>query len=432
MKIITSIIVGYGDRGSVYGNYAITDQDKFKVIGVVDTNPYKLKLAKERFGLNDNQLYSSIEECLKTKPKVDLFINGTMDQDHYKVIKKILLNGYDLLTEKPIVENKEKLLEIQKLAEENKCKVFVCHVLRYTPFYRTIKQMILDGKVGEIISIQMSEHVGLAHYAGSYIRGKWNNEKDCMSSFLLAKSCHDLDVMCWLNNVTVPIKVSCFGGREYFIRKNAPEGSTETCFDCPHENTCLYSALKHYLQNNYSSNLTWPSINKPLKDITKEDKVNFLKNSLYGKCVWKVDEADIVDRETMIFKFKNGSIGTFNLIGGAPQANRYIHIVGTLGEISGVADKGIITYAPADRDHIETQKLIIDVNKEINTKFGVNNHFGGDYAIMESIVEYLNGNRDCISLTSINDSINGHLCAYGAEEARKENIVLDLEKYGIR
>lgn len=432
MKIITAIIVGFGDRGNVYGNYAITDPDKFKVVGVVDLNPFKLQLAKEKYHLSDNMLFTSLEDCLKSKPKVDLFINATMDQDHYQVVKAILSNGYDLLTEKPIVENKEKLLEIASLAKEHHSKVFVCHVLRYTPFYKTIKQMILDNKIGKIISIDMTEHVGIAHYAGSYIRGKWNNEENCMSGLLLAKSCHDLDLMCWFNNSTLPKKVSAFGGRKYFIRENAPKGSTETCFDCPHEKTCLYSALKHYLEKDWSANLTWPQINKPIKDITLEDKINFLKTSLYGKCVFKVDEADIVDRENIIFEFDDGSIGNFTLVGGAPQANRYIRIVGTLGEISGIADKGIITYEPASRESIETEKIIIDVNKEINNKFGENTHFGGDYEIMKSVVECLNGYTNNISITSINDSINGHLCAYAADIARKEGVVIDLFQFGVK
>ena len=424
---IKAIIVGFGDRGSVYGGYAFTNPEDFKVVGVVDTNKFKLQQAKERFNLKDDQLFLDIESCLKTKPECDLFINTTMDQIHYLIMKAILEKGYDLLTEKPIVGRKDELLELQAIAKKNNCKVFVCHVLRYTPFYSTIKQMILDNKLGKIISIQMDEHVGIAHYGGSYVRGKWNNEEECGSSFLLAKSCHDIDLMCWLNNSTVPSKVACFGGRYFFLEENAPKGSTERCIDCPHKDTCLYEAHRHYITHDWSSNLTWPQINKKPEDITLEDKEKFLADTLYGKCIFKVKEADINDRLALIVNFKDGSVANFNQIGGAPQAGRYIHIVGTTGEVVGNAESGIITYMPASMDSLTCERIIIDVNKEVNSKFGFAGHMGGDYAIMDSVVKYLKYGTKSISLTSLDDSINSHLVVFSAEESRKENRIVDIK-----
>ena len=424
---IKAIVVGFGDRGNVYSGYALTNPDDFEIVGVVDTNPFKLQQAKERFHLKDDQLFSDIDKCIETKPNCDLFINTTMDQIHYFIMKPILEAGYNLLTEKPIGGKKSELLELQAIAKKNNCKVFVCHVLRYTPFYSTIKQMILDNKLGKIISIQMDEHVGIAHYGGSYVRGKWNNEKECGSSFLLAKSCHDIDLMCWLNNSTVPEKVACFGGRYFFIEENAPKGSTERCIDCPYKETCLYEAHRHYITHDWSSNLTWPQINKKPEEITLEDKEKFLADTLYGKCIFKVKEADINDRLALIVNFKDGSIANFNQIGGAPQAGRYIHIVGTTGEIVGNAESGIITYMPASMDSLTCEKIVIDVNKEVNSKFGFAGHMGGDYAIMDSVVKYLKYGTQSISLTSLDDSINSHLVVFSAEESRKENRIVDIK-----
>lgn len=427
MKKIKAIVIGYGDRGSIYADYALADKDRFEIVGVVDPNDFKLQLAKEKFNLQDNQLFSNINDCLKTNPECDLFINATMDQLHYEVMKAVLNKKYNMLTEKPIVGNEKQLLELKSLADKNHCLVFVCHVLRYTPFYSTIKQMILDGKIGKMISIQMDEHVGIAHYGGSYVRGKWNNEEECMSSFLLAKSCHDIDIMCWLNNSTLPEKVASFGGRYFFIRENAPKGSTETCFDCPLEKACLYSAIKHYIECNWSSNLTWPQIKKKSEDITLEDKINFLKTTSYGKCIFKVDDADITDRQCLIVDFKDGSIGNFNQIGGAPQAGRYIHIVGSLGEIVGNAESGVITYMPANRDSLECEKIKIDVNKQINKQFGTFGHMGGDFQIMKSVVDYLNGDKSSISITSLGDSINSHLVVFAADKSRKTNKIIKVK-----
>ena len=65
--------------------------------------------------------------------------------------------------------------------------------------------------------MEMNEHVCLQHYSSAYLRGKWNNEAKCGSGLILAKSCHDLDIMCWLNNSSNPKSVSSFGGSKLFV-----------------------------------------------------------------------------------------------------------------------------------------------------------------------------------------------------------------------
>ena len=102
---------------------------------MVDTNPYKLKIAKEKYGLCEGQLFESLEAFLRAGSEADVVVNATMDQYHYETAIAILNGGYHMLMEKPIVAEREKLLEIERLAKEKSRLVFVCHVLRYTPFY---------------------------------------------------------------------------------------------------------------------------------------------------------------------------------------------------------------------------------------------------------------------------------------------------------
>jgi len=116
--------------------------DEFGIAAVVDPNEFKLSEAKKRYGLSDGQLFQSFDDFLSAKLACDFVINATMDQYHYETAMQILTAGYDMLMEKPIVANKEQLLEIQACAQEKGCKVFVCHVLRYTPYYKNIKKLI--------------------------------------------------------------------------------------------------------------------------------------------------------------------------------------------------------------------------------------------------------------------------------------------------
>ncbi len=425
LKKLKAVIVGYGNRGQVYGTFSINEPDRLEIVGIVDPNPFKLKEAQAAYKLSDSQLYTNWEDFLKDNVEADFVINSTMDQHHYETAIQILKAGYNMLMEKPIVPNKQELLEIRDLAIKNKCQVFVCHVLRYTPFYTTIKQLINNGDIGKIMTMEMNEHVCMFHYLTSYDRGKWNNEKECGSGFLLAKCCHDMDLICWLNNSTQPVKVSSFAHRSEFVPANKPEGATEFCYNCPHKDTCPYDAGRVYLKFDPMPFLTWDNLNKPLDQITKEEKIENLKHTNFGRCAYDCG-GDIVDRQNVLVDFDNGSLASFTLSSDTTKPDRYIHIVGNKGEIEGKLEENKIIVRRYNREKFFGDTEIIDCSSKvvINVKNG--GHSGGDYMIMMDVCNYLNGIRDSISITSITDSVNGHLVVYAAEESRKTNKVIDV------
>ena len=328
---------------------------------------------------------------------------------------------YDIVLEKPISDDPQELRELSDLAHKVGRKIMVCHVLRYTPFYKGIKQHIINGEIGKISSIKMSEHVGVSHYIESFVVGKWKSEKECGSPFLLAKSCHDLDMLCWLNNSTAPEKIASFADRKIFIPENAPEGSAQACHLCPHEDTCKYSVTNIF--NGKSG--TWKriihDINKPVSEITQEDINEQLKNSDYGRCVYEMK--DLVDRQCVIVKFENGSVGSFDLIGAVAKGDRHIHIIGEDGEIFGSYTTNFYTVRKYDFKNKCYTEQTFDVSVDSRDE-----HHGGDSGMMESLFNYLNGDRSDVSITNIFDSVNGHLCVYAAEKARKTDTVVDLKK----
>lgn len=422
-KKIKTVIVGYGNRGQVYADYSLDCPEQLEVVAVVEPNPFKLNEAKERYKLSDNALFTSLDRFLERKIACDFVVNATMDQLHYETAMAILDAGYDMLLEKPIVNNAKELLDIQRKAEEKNCKVFVCHVLRYTPYYRKIKTLINAGEIGEIMTMEMNEHVCTSHYLTAFDRGKWNSEKKCGSGFLLAKCCHDLDLMCWLNNATEPKRVASFGSRSQFIRKNMPKDATEFCYNCPHVETCPYSAKRQYIYLGVMPFLVWDKLNKPFDEITLEEKEEFLKTDNYGRCAY-IAGGDLVDRQNAIVYFENGSCVTFNLIGGATKADRYLHIVGTMGEIEGKLEENKFILRKYSYEEFNGEVTTIDVTDEVvnNAEFG--GHSGGDFAIMRDLVAYFNGDTSSVSLTKLSDSVNGHLCIYAAEKSRKENEIV--------
>lgn len=425
MKKITIALVGCGDRGNVYCSYALKHPDEAEVTAVTDIDPVALKVTGDLYGIPAERRFLNIEDFLAAKIQCDTVIDATMDEAHYYTAKALIQAGYNLLLEKPIVNNESELMDLKNLAEEKGVSVLICHVLRYTPFYRTMKRIINEGKIGTISTLEMNEHVGTVHFADSFIRGKWSDETVCGSGLLLQKCCHDTDLMCWLNNVSVPEEVSSFGKRAQFTQGNAPDGATEFCYMCPHNQTCLYDARKIHLELDWFSFQTWRGINKPLAEITKEEKEEYLKTSDYGRCVYKL-KRNLVDRQMVTVQFKNGSIGTLNVVGGSTVAGREIRIVGTKGEIKGrLEDNKFTLYEYIHNgERYKSDVAIIDVAKEVGSDA---RHSNGDMCLMYDYIRYLNGDRSSISITSIEDSINGHKCVFAAEQSRKERKIISID-----
>jgi hypothetical protein len=126
-----------------------------------------------------------------------------------------------------------------------------------------------------------------------------------------------------------------------------------------------------------------------------------------------------MDRQNLIVDFEDGSVATFTLSCGTVRPSRYIHIVGTNGEIEGKLEDDKFTYRVYDKDNVSYEEKIIDVSNEIVNNATYGGHSGGDYGIMYDLVRYLNGEKASKSITLLDDSVESHFLVYGAEESRK-------------
>ncbi len=423
MKKIRLALIGCGDRGNVYASYALKKPNEAEIVAVCDLDPVALQTTGDKFNLPSERRFSTFEDFLMANIQCDSVINATMDPAHYYTTKALIQAGYNILLEKPIVNNEAELIELRDMAREKGVSILVCHVLRYTPFYRTIKQKLNAGEIGKILTMEINEHVGLVHFADSFVRGKWADENVCGSGLLLQKCCHDMDLMCWLNNFSEPNSVSSFGARGFFIEENAPQGATEFCYQCPHNQTCLYDAKKIHLECDWFSFQTWRGINKPLDQITREEKVEYLKTSDYGRCVFSL-KRNLVDRQMSTVLFNDGSMGTLTVVGGASVPGREIHIVGSKGEIKGrcESNKFTLTKYIHNGEYFKAEHTEIDLKEEV----GDSGHSNGDFCLMYDYVRYLNGDTSSISITSIEDSVNGHKCVYASETSRKNGTIEKL------
>lgn len=428
MKRLKAVLVGAGDRGKIYCNYALVCPTELEIVAVVDINEFKLNEAADRYDVPTECRFTNLDAFINSKIECDFVVNATMDEMHYETAMKIIRAGFNLILEKPITSKVYELKDIERTAMEMNVKVLICHVLRYTPFYRSIKEILDSGRLGKVMNMQLNEHIWHGHFVNAYVRGKWRNEDMCGSGLLLAKCCHDTDLMSWLNNATAPKYVSSFGSRSFFIEKNAPEGSTKYCFECPHRDTCMFNAYKFEIEKDFIPYYTWARLNKPLNEITIEEKEEFLKHDVYGQCVYKTD-MNIVDKQCVSVEFENGSIATLNMVGGASAAGRHLHVLCEYGEIIGYIEENKYIVRTFNKEKVCHEDEVVDLN-EINALNGEDNsvtgHYGGDYNLMKDAVRYFNNESESVSVTKLADSINGHLIVYAAELSRKERRIVEI------
>jgi predicted dehydrogenase len=420
IKPVTAIIVGAGHRSIGYADISFSHPDLLKIVGVADPNPVRRKMTMERYGFSEDMCFHDANELASRGKLADAVINGTLDQAHVETSLPLLEAGYDMLLEKPFALNEAEARTLVDCARRNGSKVMICHVLRYAPFYSSIKERILRGDLGEIINIQMAEHVSYHHMSIGYVRGKWGNSERSHSTMLLAKSCHDMDLMMWFMNHTSPTLISSFGGRHQFRPENAPaEAGTICMVDCPLVDTCPYSSKRLYIDHPERWGCyVWDAL-EHLPNPTDEDRVALMKSdSPYARCVYKSDN-NVVDRQSVMVQFASGATGTMNLVGGAARDLRTISIIGTLGEIRGSFENGFYTFRRIDpsREGFSGgfDEEFVDLKQAIES----DGHGGGDERMVLDFINFVRGDETGAACTSVFDSLTGHLSVYKADESRE-------------
>ena len=415
MKKLSVIVLGGGQRGQIYTNVMATMPERFQVVGVAEPVEANREFIRRKHDIPAENCYHSWEDILNRLRFADVAIISTQDKMHYGAAMKALELGYDLLLEKPAAPTAKECMDIWHQAEKMGRKVMVCHVLRYTSFYSKVKQLLESGVIGDVMNIVHTEGVGNLHQSHSFVRGHWGNEQEsaCM---LLAKSCHDVDLLQWLMDDACT-QVQSFGSLRYFRAENAPEGAPERCIEgCPHAGSCYYNAVKLYLDD--KKNLWFRGAATGLVAPTDEDVLHALKTTQYGKCVFKCDN-DVVDHQVVNMAFANGGTVSFTM-SAFNKGGRKTNIMGTKGEmfLDFEADEIKIF-------HFDTRQFEI-----INTRTGaVSGHGGGDDGIVTALYDYLTGAVTADRVSEIGISCRNHLLVFAAEQARHTGQVVDTADF---
>lgn len=404
---VTVVIIGAGHRGTVYAGFAARNPAEMRVVAVADPNAHRRDRLARLHRIDPTCCFDRWESVFERPRMADAVIIATPDALRSGPCLRALDAGYDVLLEKPIAPTEVECRAILAQARATGRIVGVCHVLRYTPYFRELKAILQEGLIGEVVSMQHLEPIEHVHMSHSYVRGHWRSSTNT-TPIILAKSCHDTDIIRWLVGAPAD-NVHCFGNLKWFTNANAPPGSTERCTDgCAVEQECPYSALQIYLRDRkrlYVFDLP--------DDSTQWDAtiLHSLKTTDYGRCVYRMDN-DQPDHLTVNILFRNGVTAAFSMEAHVSYEGRRTRIMGSLGDVTGDMESFTVTSFRTGKRRSWSMKS--------------DAHGGGDHPMVRDWVQAVAHQDPRLLSSSIEESVEGHLMAFAAERSRLQRTIEDV------
>lgn len=406
-KPLRCIIVGAGNRGWGYSHYSVMYSEQMKIVGIAEPVKIRQQKFKKAYNLEDKNIFDTWEDVFERPKFADFVIISTIDKHHYGAAMKALEMGYDVLLEKAIAQSWEECEDILMQAKKYNRIVGICHVLRYSPYFIKMRDVIQSGEIGDVVSVQHLEPIGNIHFSHSFVRGNWGNEKES-TPILLSKSCHDLDIIYWLLGKKCT-QVTSFGDLNYFRKENAPAGSTTRCSaGCKLEESCPYSALRIY----YKERVWGVSYLIDLQPWEAGKVMKAIEEGPYGRCVFHCDN-DVPDHQLVNMVFGDDITVAFSMEGHTSYGHRRTRIMGTKGDI--VGDETTLRVSDFAKSDATTYKA-----RELAEDFEGGGHGGGDYRLVRDFLQAIYQKDPTLLTSTIEDSMESHYIGFKAEESRRK------------
>ncbi|WP_026244904.1 Gfo/Idh/MocA family protein [Alkalispirochaeta alkalica] len=415
MRPVTAVVIGAGSRGrDAYASYALRHPAELQITGVAEPDEARRNNLVQDHGIPESGTFSTWEDLLQKERFADAAFICTQDQMHLEPALEAMKRGYHLLLEKPIAPTLEDCLEIHGASRKYGVSVAVAHVLRYSPFFIILKRLIDQGAIGTLRGIQHNENIGHIHYSHSFVRGNWRNRASS-SPMILAKSCHDLDILAFLADQEC-VSLASAGSAGSFSREKAPAGAPLRCLEgCPHEVECPYYAPKVYHQGETG----WP-VSVITTDLSSRGILEALREGPYGRCVYACDN-DMVEHQVVSLEFARGITAAFTMSAFTHETSRTIKVMGERGEIRGHMEREVLEVHDFRTGEIQTISL-----------GGCHNgtrHGGGDEGILRDLILHLRDKERTSLKTTLDLAMESHIMAFAAEESMNTGRTVDLRTY---
>jgi predicted dehydrogenase len=459
-KPFQTVLIGAGQRGMyAYGPYALKHPDELNFVAVAEPDPARRKRFAAQHDIPQEMQFEGWEQVFERPKLGDAALICTQDQMHTEPTLAALKAGYHILLEKPMAPTLWECQLLVETAEETGQQLHICHVLRYTNHFQKLKEVIDSGVLEKIINVSHRENVAWWHMAHSFVRGNWRSRAQS-TPMILAKCCHDLDLLVWLLGDRAKT-LSSVGNLLYYRPENAPPGASKRCLDdCPVAADCRYYAPFIYIDHTplvravadlgpgpaaraartylrapglirilsrfrsdfkqLSQYRGWPSSAVTL-DPTPENLMMALQDGPYGRCVYHCDN-DVVDHQVVSMGFERGTSVTLTMHGHSHLEGRMTRIEGSNATLTSAFSYG--------SSWIEVNEHRSDRRTRYNTSASLESgHGGGDHRLVAAFLKALHEDDPQVALTTARTSLESHLMAFAADEARLGGKTIRMEDY---
>jgi predicted dehydrogenase len=457
-KPIHAVLIGAGNRGAhAYAPYALRHPDDLRFVAVAEPDPDRRSRFARQHKISAENCFESWEQLFEQPNMGEAALICTQDWQHTQPTLAALSAGYHVLLEKPMATSEQECRQLVQASQAAGRQLHICHVLRYTRHFRKLRNIIRSGVLGQIVHVAHSENVAWWHMAHSYVRGNWRNCTES-SPMILAKCCHDLDILPWILDRRC-LDMSSTGALSHFRPENAPMGSSARCTRCESASDCPYNAEYIYQEltpfwesfaatahgfNRLAVNayLKYPGLVKaasavyaPLRQVvdyrgwplnvlssdpTPQNIAAALANGPYGRCVYRCDN-DVVDHQVVNMRFEDDISVTLTMQGHSHFEHRATRIEGSRALLTaefGAGGSRIIV-----DEHRTGRHIVYDT-----TTTNASGHGGGDDGLMAAFVGSLRGDYTQ-GVTTASHALESHLMAFAAEKARLEKRVVSKEEF---
>jgi predicted dehydrogenase len=436
--MIDLVLIGAGNRGRTFGKLAQRRHPgEARFVAVAEPDAAR----RDRFGdehrILPSRRFRSWEDLVAVGQLGHGAVVATGDALHEAPTNALLELRYDVLLEKPLAPTLEACMSIVHTVERTGRQLMVAHSMRYMDYFTRVREIVQGGDLGEIVTVEHRENVSFDHAAHSYVRGHWRRSDLC-GSMLLAKCCHDLDVLVWVLGSRVR-RLSSVGSLRHFRRESVPSEIPDRCTDgCPIERKCPFSAIQIYLEARPYPDLRaeldgpadkvtlpdrWP-FNVLTSDLSAEGRLRALREGPWGRCVYRCDN-DVVDNKLVTMEFENGTTAVLAMHGHSHEDYRSMRYDGTNGTL-----RGRLGMLPGSLIELEVCSHLGGAVRSIPTERvedGIGHIQGGDHRLFAAYLRVLRGEE--APRTSARESIESHLMAFAAERSRLTGEPIDMAEF---
>ncbi len=318
--------VGIGGRSYMFSDAIVRKYaDTCELLAICDTNEGRMEVRNRRFQSPGRNLppappvktYAAKDfDRMMAEQKPDVVIVTTKDCHHDEYLVRAMELGCDAITEKPMTTNAEKCQRIVDTVRRTGRNVTVTFNYRYSPVRSKVKELLMAGAIGRILSVDFFWNLDTSHGA-DYFR-RWHRNKVNSGGLLVHKATHHFDLVNWWLGA-IPSEVCCFGSRQFYVPAQAEsyglKNRAERCTGCPESSKC-----KFFLDMNRGS------LRELYLDQEKFD------GYLRDRCVFS-GEIDIEDSMNVIVRYNTGALMSYALNAFTPWEGYSISFNGTKGRL---------------------------------------------------------------------------------------------------